>query len=119
MRSLLDAGVCLAFGSDWWVAPISPLAGIYAAVTRRPIDGSQPEGWVPEQKISVKEAVHAYTVGSAFASFQDHRKGSLEPGKLADIAVLSDDIFSMPAEVIAQVKVDATIAGGKVVFDRS
>ncbi|MGE5110739.1 MAG: amidohydrolase [Acidobacteriaceae bacterium] len=118
-RSLLDAGVRVAFGSDWWVAPIDPLAGIYAATTRRPIDGSHPEGWVPEQKISVKEAVHAYTVGSAFASFQDHVKGSLEPGKLADIAVLSEDIFSMPAEDIARAKVDMTIAGGEVVFDRN
>ena len=117
-RSLLDAGVRLAFGSDWWVAPIDPLAGIYAATTRRPIDGSHPEGWVPKQKITVKEAVHAYTVGSAFASFQDHVKGSLEPGKLADIAVLSEDIFHMPAEEIARVKVDMTIAGGDVVFDR-
>jgi predicted amidohydrolase YtcJ len=119
MRSLLDAGARLAFGSDWWVAPIDPLAGIYAAATRRPIDGSHPEGWVPEQKISVKEAVHAYTVGSAFASFQDHVKGSLEPGKLADIAVLSEDIFNMPAEDVARVKVDMTIAGGEVVFDRN
>ena len=119
MRSLLDAGVRLAFGSDWWVAPINPLAGIYAAATRRPIDGSRPEGWVPEQKISVKEAVHAYTLGSAYASFQDHKKGSLEPGKLADIAVLSEDIFRMPVEEIAEVKVDMTIAGGEVVFDRN
>jgi predicted amidohydrolase YtcJ len=118
-RSLLDAGVRLAFGSDWWVAPIDPLAGIYAATTRRPIDGSHPEGWVPEQKISVKEAVHAYTVGSAFASFQEHVKGSLEPGKLADITVLSEDIFNIPAEDIARVKVDMTIAGGEVVFDRN
>jgi hypothetical protein len=118
-RSLLDAGVCLAFGSDWWVAPIDPLAGIYAATTRRPIDGSRPGGWVPEQKISVKDAVHAYTVGSAYASFQDDRKGSLEAGKLADIAVISEDIFNMPAEDIARVKVDLTIVGGEVVFDRS
>lgn len=119
IRSLLDAGVRLAFGSDWWVAPIDPLAGIYAATTRRPIDGSHPEGWVPEQKISVREAVHAYTVGSAFASFQDRVKGSLEPGKLADLAVLSEDIFNMPAEDIARVKVDMTITGGEVVFERN
>jgi predicted amidohydrolase YtcJ len=117
-RPLLDAGVRLAFGSDWWVAPIDPLAGIYAATTRRPIDGSHPEGWVPEQKISVQEAVHAYTVGSAFASFQENVKGSLEPGKLADIAVLSEDIFNIPAEDIARVQVATTIAGGEVVFDR-
>lgn len=119
IRSLLDAGVRLAFGSDWWVAPIDPLAGIYAAATRRPIDGSHPEGWVPEQKISVKDAVHAYTVGSAFASFQEDVKGSLEPGRLADLAVLSEDIFNIPPEDIARVKVDMTIAGGEVVFDRN
>lgn len=118
-RSLLDAGVRLAFGSDWWVAPIDPLAGIYAAVTRSPIDGSRPEGWVPEQKITVREAVHAYTVGSAYASFQEHVKGSLEPCKLADLAVLSDDIFEMQPEKIAETKVDMTIVDGQVVYDRS
>lgn len=117
-RSLLDAGVSLAFGSDWWVAPISPLAGIYAATTRRPVDGSHPEGWVPQQKISVREAVHAYTVGSAYASFQDHVKGSLQPGKLADLAVLSKDIFVVPPEEIANANVDMTIAGGEIVFSR-
>ena len=118
-RSLLDAGAILAFGSDWWVAPIDPLAGIYAAVTRRPIDGSRPEGWIPEQKISVREAVHAYTVGSAYASFQDHIKGSLEPGKLADLVVLSGDIFAIDPTEIAEVKTDITIVGGEIVYDRN
>ena len=118
-RSLLDAGAILAFGSDWWVAPIDPLAGIYAAVTRRPIDGSRPGGWVPEQKISVREAVHAYTVGSAYASFQDHLKGSLEPGKLGDLVVLSNDIFEIDPTEIAQAKAELTIVGGKIVYDRN
>ena len=118
-RSLLDAGVCVAFGSDWWVAPIDPLAGIYAAVTRRPIDGSSPDGWVPEQKISVKEAVHAYTVGSAYASFQERVKGSLAVGKLADLAVLSQDIFAIEPDKIAETKVDMTMVGGHVVYERS
>ena len=118
-RSLLDAGVRLAFGSDWWVAPIDPLAGIYAAVTRRPIDGSRPDGWVPEQKITVREAVHAYTMGSAYASFQDQVKGSIEPGKLADLAVLSQDIFAIAPEQIADTHVDLTFVGGRVVYDRS
>jgi len=118
IRSLLDAGACLAFGSDWWVAPIDPLAGIYAACTRRPIDGSHPEGWIPEQKISIKEAVHAYTIGSAFASFQDHVKGSLEPGKLADVVVLSRDILALDPEKIAGVKVDTTVLGGEIVYQR-
>jgi predicted amidohydrolase YtcJ len=115
-RSLLQAGATLAFGSDWWVAPIDPLAGIYAAVTRRPLDGSHPRGWVPEEKISVEEAVHAYTVGSAYASFQDHAKGSLEPGKLADLAVLSQDIFHIDPEEIANTKIDLTILGGEIVY---
>ncbi|MGH7970194.1 MAG: amidohydrolase, partial [Limisphaerales bacterium] len=94
-RSLLDSGAILAFGSDWFVAPIDPLQGIYAAVTRCPLDGKQPDGWVPEQKISVAEAVHAYTMGSAYASKSEQIKGSLEPGKLADLAVLSEDIFQI------------------------
>ena len=118
MRSFLDAGTTLAFGSDWWVAPIDPLAGIYAAVTRRPLDGSHPEGWGPEQKISVPQAVHAYTVGSAYASFQDHIKGSLEPGKLADLVVLSRDIFSIDPANIADAKTDITILGGEIVHQR-
>jgi len=118
IRSLLEAGTTLAFGSDWWVAPIDPLAGIYAAATRRPIDGSHPEGWVPEQKISVRDAVRAYTVGSAYASFQDHRKGSLESAKLADMVVLSRDIFAIDPEEIAETKTDMTVLGGEIVYQR-
>ena len=93
-RSLLDTGAVLAFGSDWPVAPMVPLQGIYGAVTRRTLDGKHPNGWVPEQKITVEEAVKAYTMGAAYASFEDGIKGSLEPGKLADLVVLSDDIFA-------------------------
>jgi predicted amidohydrolase YtcJ len=117
-RSLMEAGAVLAFGSDWWVAPIDPLSGIYAAVTRRPIDGSSAGGWVPEQKISVHDAVHAYTVGSAYASFQDYVKGSLQPGKLADVAVLSQDIFAIDPEEIRETKTDITIVGGEIVYQR-
>lgn len=115
-RSLLSAGVNLAFGSDWPVVPMSPIMGIYAAVTRRTLDGKHPDGWVPEQKITVEEAVRAYTMGSAFASFDDHLKGSLKPGKLADIIVLSDDIFTIEPTKIADVKVLTTIVGGRVVM---
>jgi predicted amidohydrolase YtcJ len=117
-RSLLDAGAVLAFGSDWFVAPMNPLAGIYAAVTRRTLDGKNPDGWVPRQKISVGEAVHAYTVGSAYASLEDGAKGSIEPGKLADLAVLSDDIFHINPVEIENAKVNITIFDGKVIFER-
>ena len=117
-RSLLDAKVVLAFGSDWFVAPISPLMGIYAATTRRTLDGKHPNGWVPEQRISVPEAVHAYTIGSAYAAMEENIKGSLEPGKLADLAVLSDDIFHMDPVEIQNAKVDMTIFDGQVIFER-
>jgi len=103
-RSLIDAGAILAFGSDWYVAPMEPLMGIYAAVTRRTLDGKHPNGWVPEQKITVAEAVEAYTLGSAYASSDEKLKGSIEVGKLADIAVLSADIFKINPEEIEKVK---------------
>lgn len=117
-RSLLDAGTILAFGSDWFVAPMEPLLGIYAAVTRRTLDGKNPQGWVPEQTITVPEAVHAYTVGSAYASGEERIKGSLEPGKLADLAVLSNDIFAIDPVEIQNTKVDLTIFDGRVVCER-
>ena len=117
-RSLLDAGVHLAFGSDWYVAPMEPLMGIYAAVTRRTLDGKNPAGWIPEQKITVAEAVRAFTWGPAFASFEEHIKGTIEPGKLADLAVLSEDIFAIPPERIEKVTVDMTVFDGKVVYRR-
>jgi predicted amidohydrolase YtcJ len=117
-RSLLDAGAILAFGSDWFVAPIDPLQSVYAAVTRRTIDGKPPNGWVPDQKISVAEAVHAHTVGSAYPSMEERIKGSIELGKFADLVVLSDDIFKIESEKIAAVKVDVTIFDGPVVYQR-
>jgi predicted amidohydrolase YtcJ len=117
-RSILDAGARLAFGSDWFVAPMEPVLGIYAAVTRRTLDGKRPNGWVPEQKITVAEAVEAYTLGSAYASFDERLKGSIEAGKLADIAVLSDDIFKIKPEEIEKVKVVMTIFDGKVIYEK-
>ena len=114
-RSLLDSGAIVAFGSDWDVAPMSPVMGIYAATTRRTLDSKHPDGWVPEQKITVAEAVHAYTMGSAYASFEENIKGSIETGKLADLAVLSDDIFAIDPAKIADIKVYTTIFNGKVV----
>jgi predicted amidohydrolase YtcJ len=117
-RSLLDAGATLAFGSDWFVAPMEPLMGIYAAVTRRTLDGKNPQGWVPEQKITVAEAVRAYTLGSSYASFDEKVKGSIEVGKLADLAVLSDDIFSINPAEIERVRVVMTVFDGRVIFER-
>ncbi len=118
-RSLLDAGAILAFGSDWFVAPMEPLLGIYGAVTRRTLDGKRPQGWIPEQKITVAEAIRAFTIGSAFASFDEKIKGSIETGKLADLVVLSGDILTIPPNQIENVKVDVTIFNGQVIFERA
>jgi predicted amidohydrolase YtcJ len=115
-RSLLDAGVTLAFGTDWTVAPLNPILSIYAAVTRQTLDGKNPNGWIPEQKISVEEAVHAYTVGSAYAEFQENVKGTITPGKLADMVIISEDIFKIDPKEIEKVKVVMTIMDGRVVF---
>jgi predicted amidohydrolase YtcJ len=117
-RSLLDAKAKLVFGSDWSVAPATPLEGIYAAVTRRTLDGMTPDGWVPEEKISVEEALAAYTVTAAYASFEENDKGVLSAGRLADFVILERDLFSIPAEELRDVKVDVTVVGGKVVFER-
>ena len=117
-RSLLDAKAALAFGSDWDVAPLSPILGIAAAVTRATIDGKQPGGWVPEQKITAEEALRAYTVSAAYAAFEEKEKGSLESGKLADFVILSDDVLRVPPQQIEKIQVDTTVVGGKVVFSR-
>lgn len=116
-RSLIDSGAMLAFGSDWTVAPLNPILGIYAAATRRTLDGKNSKGWVPEQKISVEEAVRAYTVGSAFAEFQETVKGRITPGKLADIVILSQDIFKIDPKDIENVKVVLTLVDGRVVYE--
>ena len=117
-KTLIDKGVRLAFGTDWYVAPLNPLLGLYAATTRATLDGKNPNGWVPEQKIAIEQAVTAYTAGSAFAEFQERDKGTLARGKLADLIVLSDDIFAIPPARLKDVKVLATIVGGKVVHQR-
>lgn len=116
-RSLLDSGAVLAFGSDWTVAPLNPLAGIKAAVTRQTLDGKHPNGWVPEQRISVDEAVRAYTVGSAYAEFTDLVKGTLTPGKLADLVMLDQDIYRIDPATIDRARVLLTVIGGKVVYE--
>jgi predicted amidohydrolase YtcJ len=114
-RSLLDNKARLAFGSDWFVAPATPLEGIYAAVTRRTLDDKNPDGWVPAQKITVEEALRAYTVGGAYASFDESRKGTLSAGKLADLVIVDRDLFKIPPEEIRNAKVLTTVVGGKVV----
>jgi len=114
---LLDTGATLAFGTDWTVAPLNPMLSVYAAVTRRTLDGKNPNGWIPGEKISVEEAVRAYTIGSAFAEFQENEKGTITPGKLADLVILSRDIFNLDPAEIDKVKVVMTIMDGRVVFE--
>ncbi len=117
-RSLLDEGAGLTFGSDWTVGPLNPLEGIYAAVTRRTIDGSNPDGWVPAQKITVEEALRAYTEANAYAGFQETQAGTLEPGKFADFVVLSDDIRVIDPIEIRRAQVLRTVVGGRTVYLR-
>jgi predicted amidohydrolase YtcJ len=117
-RSLLDRGAHLAFGSDWTVAPLDPVLGIYAAVTRRTLDGKNPGGWVPEEKITVEEALRAYTTTNAYGVFAEHARGKLAPGYLADLVVLDRDLTTIPPETIEKSAVRATIVGGKVVFQQ-
>lgn len=117
-RSLIDLNATLAFGSDWFVAPATPLEGIYAAVTRRTLDGKHPDGWVPDQKITVEEALRAYTTGSAYASFEEQEKGTLEVGKLADLVIIDKDLTQLAPAELRDAKVRMTIVGGKVVFKR-
>lgn len=116
-RSLLDSGAVLAFGSDSPVASLNPIYSIFAAVTRQTTDGKNPGGWIPEQKISVDEAVRAFTWGSAYAEFQESSKGTLEIGKLADFVILSDDIFTIDPAKMSNVKVLKTVMDGRIVFE--
>jgi predicted amidohydrolase YtcJ len=116
-RTFLDHGVRLALGTDWNVAPLNPMVTVYAAVARATLDGKNPNGWFPEQKLTLPEALEAYTMGSAYAEFQENEKGSITPGKLADMVLLSADLFSIAPEKIRDVKVLKTIVGGKVIWD--
>lgn len=116
-RSLLDLHARLAFGSDWPVAPPTPLEGIYAAATRRTLDDKHPGGWVPRQKITVEEALRAYTSDAAYAEFAEKRKGTLEAGKLADFVLLDRDLTRVLAPEIRNVRVLLTVVGGEMVFE--
>ncbi len=117
-KSFLDAGIKLCMGSDWSVAPLNAILGIYAAVTRQTIDGGNPMGWIPKQKIGVADAIKGYTINNAYASFEEKEKGSIETGKLADMVVLSEDILTIKPEKIQTVKVLMTIFDGKIVYEK-
>ncbi|TAL46699.1 MAG: amidohydrolase [Chitinophagaceae bacterium] len=117
-KSLLDTKAMLTFGSDWPVAPLKPLEGIYAAVTRRTLDDKNPGGWYPEQKISVEQALKCYTTNNAYAGFQENKVGVLKPGMLADFIVLDQNILEIAPEKIKEVKVLRTIVNGKQVYER-
>src|SRR5437762_320526 len=117
-RTLLDTGAKLDFGSDWTVAPLDPILGVYAAVTRRTLDGKNPNGWVPEQKISVGEALRAYTAGNAYATFDEGKRGTLAPGADADVVVLDRNLFTIPPDSLDRARVRYTIVGGRVVYRR-
>ncbi len=116
-RSLLDAGAPLVFGSDWFVAPPTPLEGIYAAVTRRTLDDLNPAGWVPEEKISVEEALVAYTRSAARAAFAENDVGTLKEGFLADFVILDRDLTAIAPEEIRNTRVVTTVVGGKIVHE--
>ncbi len=117
-KSLLDGGAKLAFGSDWFVAPPIPLETIYAAVTRRTLDDKNPGGWLPQQKISVEQALQAHTINAAYAARDEDRLGSLEKGKLADFVMLDQNLFEIAPETIRDVNVLMTVVGGEIVFER-
>jgi predicted amidohydrolase YtcJ len=118
-RSLLDKGVRLAFGSDWPVEPLDPMRGLYAAVTRTNIESGSPEsGWFPGQRLTMADAIGLFTKGAAYASFEEDIKGTLEPGKLADMVVLSKDLFAIPPREILTTQAEVTILGGRIVFQR-
>ncbi len=117
-KSFLENNVMVCFGTDWPVVTIDPFLTLYAAVTRRTVDGKNPDGWIPEQKIGIREAIKCYTLNSAYAEFTEKDKGSIEPGKYADFAVLSDNLLTIDPVKIKDVKAVMTIVGGRIVFQQ-
>ena len=117
-KSLADSGAKLAFGTDYSVEPINPMEGLYASVTRKDRKGEEGEGWFPMEKITMEKAIEYYTLGAAYSQFMEDRKGILKEGYLADIIILSEDIFNIPEEMIMSVKADYTVIDGKIVFER-
>ena len=118
-KSFLDAGIPVAFGTDWFVEPLDPRLGLYAAVTRELVEGGPKDGFLPEERLSLDTAIDLYTRGSAYAEFADERKGTLEPGKLADLAIFAEDLFKVEPKKILTTPVDITMVGGRVVFERT
>ena len=131
-KSFLDAGIPVAFGTDWYVEPhapgfsvraqrdlLDPRLGLYAAVTRETVEGGPKDGFLPEERIPLDAAIDLYTRGSAYAEFADDRKGTLEPGKLADLAIFAEDLFKLEPKKILTTPVDLTMVGGRVVFERT
>jgi predicted amidohydrolase YtcJ len=116
--SLLRSGAALAFGSDWPVAPLDPLRGIFEAVNRTTVDGEPAGGWLPDEKLSLADAIRAFTSGAAWASFDEQRKGTLERDMLADIVILSTDLFAVPPDRLLEAEVVMTIVDGKIVYRR-
>jgi hypothetical protein len=117
VRSFVDAGARVAFGTDWYVEPLDPMLGLYAAVTRQFTDGTPEGGWHPDERVTMDQAVEFYTLGSAYAEFAESRKGSITEGKLADLVILSRDIFTVPPRDILTTKPVLTMVGGRVVFE--
>jgi predicted amidohydrolase YtcJ len=116
-KSFADAGARIAFGTDWYVEPLNPMIGLYAAVTRQFPDGTPAGGWFPEERITMAQAIEYYTLGSAYAEFAETRKGSITEGKLADVVLLSNDLFNIPPRDILTTRPVLTIVGGRVVYD--
>ncbi|MHC4327925.1 MAG: amidohydrolase, partial [Planctomycetota bacterium] len=117
-QRLLDAEARIAFGTDYPVEPISPLEGLYAAVTRKDRAGEPGDGWFPDQKLSMEKTIELYTLGSAYAEFMEDRKGMIKKGYLGDVVIFNEDIMTIPHDRIMSAKVDYTIVGGKVVYKR-
>jgi len=115
-RSLRDADVTLAFSSDWNVAEMEPVIGIYTALTRKGLDGKPEGGWIPEQTVDLKTAIRAYTINGAYANFVEGNRGSITPGKYADLVLLSDDLFKIPLDKIKDAKAVWTVVGGRQVY---
>lgn len=115
-KSFIDAGVTITFGSDWSVAPLNPMTGIYAALTRKTLNGSYPDGLIPEEKITLEEAIKCYTINGAYAAFEENNLGSIEAGKYADMVVLTQNIFDIGHEQIKDVQAEMTIFDGELIY---